>query len=239
MWRLYRELPAGKTYAELMAEDDQVEFNYFVSTNPTEPNAEEVTDIKLWDKYHSETPQQYGVCRTAIQTSVLATGWTNLNHEDKMLALKYRAFPNATVDTATVFGYLMAQGNTQPEAAQILISFGAIEQARLIEACQFRGSHPVLFMIIGKYLSIEDQADLNELVDTLLNKYMFRGLRGTLDGQDGNVGLFDFIEGTAGDTNLAAQGYTMLTGDTDSTNLINELMDWLRHGKSDFLNLLK
>ncbi len=234
MWNLFREIPVGKTYAGLIAESPNVNFDYFVSLNAMEPNTDKLESIEDWDKYWVGTPEQYAVTRIAIQVRAQAVGWATLTHDEKMVAIKYRAFPDDVVTAGTIVGYLMGIGYTQAEAVGTLIQAGAAEQTNLIKACHARGTSPVLFMIVGKYLALPDQADLNELVDSLLNKFLFRGLRGTLDGRDGNQGLFDFIEGTAGITTLADQLYVMQNGDADMSNFIAELMNWLRNGVTTF-----
>lgn len=237
MWNLFRVMPSGKTYTALVSEDPNVKFDYVISEETSLSGHDNVTsDIASWEAY--SLGGDYQIARSAIHTIAKTTTWANLSDEEKMTSLKYRAFPDTDTSATTVVGHLMSKGYQQHEAVALLITNGAKEQAKLIENCRYRGSSPILYMIIGKYLSIEDQANLNEIADIMLNKYMFRGLRGTLDGQDGNVGLFDFIEGTTGTVyevvNLMSQNYTMINGDADATNLITDLMNWFRHGKTEF-----
>jgi len=200
MYNLFREIPVGKTYNALIAEDPNV--------------------------------------KQEIQDLANSIGWNNLSHEEKMIAIKFRAYPNSITGAATVVAYLMGVGYTQGTATELLIRQGAQDQIKLIKSCAFKGTHEKLYMILGTYLSIPDQAALNALVQTLLTKYIGKGLRGTTDGQDGLEGLYDFILGTVGTAyetvNIASQGYVMQNGDPDTTNFISDLMNWLKYQKSNF-----
>lgn len=243
MWNLFRKLPEGVSKSSTLIEEDaSIEFDYFISESKDEVNAERVDSIIEWDKCWSDTPEKYGVARLEIQDRCREAGWSALSDEEKSIAIKYRAYPNSDIGAAQVIVYLMSKGYTQEQAVGRLIKEGAIEQERLIESCRYRGTNKILFMIVGKYLSIPDQSDLNELVSELLNNFIFRGQRGTKDGQDGNEGLLDFIEGTVGTsyeiTNLMSQDYQMTNGDPDATNLKNELANWFRYGKHEFKDLI-
>ena len=59
---LHREIPVGKTYADLIAEDPNVEFDYFVSENAVEPNSMEVTsEQSSWSTYMTEKSEEISV----------------------------------------------------------------------------------------------------------------------------------------------------------------------------------
>lgn len=238
MYKLFRKIPSGKTYADLVAEDPNVNFDYVIDEATSLADHDDVTTIENWDKYWSETIEEYGIARQAIHTLAHSIGWEELTHAEKMVAIKYRAYPNADSTAAIVVGYLMGLGYTQGQAAGLLIQNGAQDQVKLIQSCTFKGTHQNLYMILGMYLSISDQGALNGLVETLLTKYMGKGLRGTKDGQDGLEGLYDFIEGTEGTVyetvNISTQGYVMQNGDPDTNNLIADLMDWLKYQKTNF-----
>jgi hypothetical protein len=234
MWYLYREVTDEVTYNSLVAEDSNVNFDYFISLDSNLEGFQKLNSIIDWDTYYSETTEEYGIARNEIHSIVETTTWDNLSHDEKMVAIKYRAYSDSTA----IVMYLMGIGYSQVQAEGLLIQQGALEQVKLIEVCKERGTSYILYMIIGKYLSIGDQADLNTLVENLLFKYTEKGLRGTHDGRDGNLGIYDFLEGTVGTSyeiiNIMTQGYTMQNGDSTAINLKNEILDWLRHGKHNF-----
>ena len=231
MWKLFRKIPAGKTYIALVTEDPNVVFDYYISENSNEPTDQELLTISEWFKHYNSTIEEYAQCRQWSRDFLETTGWASLSDSDKDAAIELDI-----ADANDAVPYLMGKGYTLDQAkGKLLMSF-ANDHKKNVEACKLRMSEPHLYVIIGKYLDLSQAASFFSLTQNLSDAYERQAIKGTKDSSSG-VGFFDFIESTAGTiyetAGLAAQGFILNDGSTDVTPLVAELMDWFRYGKKN------
>lgn len=195
---------------------------------------DDITSIENWCLYGDLLCSDVLQVRDRVKEILDVVSWSGLNDAEKEIVielfLKETNKPDSTSDTEKVM-YLMGKGYSLIQAQIRLMQAYGDYHIREIKACADRASSEKLYVVIAKYLSLADAADLIKITHKLFDLYKSQGIRGILDGNAGE-GLFDFLESTVGTsfetTGLIQQGYSLKSGTYSS--FIGELMDILRNG---------
>lgn len=208
-------------------------FKLFTSTI-NDINYEDISSVVNWHNFGYQITD-YLTIRNEIGTvsGVYATpsNWPNLTNQEKDIIIEYYLYNDYPTDK--IVHLMTTRGMSQGDAIKYLQESFAKHHLKDISECKRRASHENVYVIIAKYLSLPEAAIFFSLVQNLFNSYTVQAIKGSQDGTVG-LGLFDFIESTPGtiyeNAGLSSQGFTMVNGDPDTTNLVNELMTWFRHG---------
>ena len=175
----------------------------------------------------------YSAWRQKINEDLNDRGWDDLTDQEKDICIEldlYEDGVDPSVFTGTKITYLVGKGENP---ALVLGESFANHHVKDIENCRLRGDDVHIYIIVGKYLSLQDAADFFRLIQGLYTQYRDQAIKGTLDGFVG-IGMFDFIESTPGTiyefSGLESQGYTINSPHTVS-DFITEFMLWFREGK--------
>lgn len=206
------------------------------STESIPGYTDKTNDIISWRDYGLDVCTDYLQVRDCIRLILNTSVWTTLTVEEKYATIDfYTREDGITIedDNSRKILFLISEGYTQEEAKDYMQTAWAEFHKEEIKACYKRAYNKTIFKVFSKYLNLEEAADLTRVIQDLYYMYTTQGIKGTKDGHAGE-GLYDFIESTPGTSyetaGLEQQGYTMQTGDPDTTNFVAELMDVLRGG---------
>lgn len=197
----------------------------------------DISNMGNWNKWGSATGSDHLKVRSEIQKLLDSKTWALASSSERDIAIDFWIKEDIVTisddNTNKVTHLMTTQGMTQADAVSLLQSKFGENHIKNIEACNNRGAHSKLYRLIAKYLSFQDAHDFNNTVRDLLSDYKTQALLGTEDST-GMVGLFDYIENTAGTiyatAGLASKAYVMQNGDLDMTNFTIELMSLFRDG---------
>jgi len=196
---------------------------------------EDITSIENWQKYGPFICTDYLQYVSYVQSNCPI--WSSLSNDEKdYLISAYIKAGDITKeeDTSNKIAYLTGdKGLSMTDAQGVLLDAWSDYHIKERASCKARSECKEVSYIIGKYLSISDASDFVKTIQNLIYLFSTQGIRGVNEG-DTAEGIFDFIESTHGsvyDTaGLREMGYTMINGDPDMDNFIDELMDVLRNG---------
>ncbi len=194
----------------------------------------DVSSVQYWVDYGSSLCTDYLQLRERVRGILDVIGWTGITNSEKYIIIgeymKESSKDDTTANTEKI-SFLMGEGYTMSEAQGLLIKSYASHHLKEVNACLQRANSEKLYMVIAKYLTLDDAGDLIKITHKLFDLYKTQGIKGVNDGNAGE-GIFDFLESSVGTSfetsGLEQQGYTLNTGDYNS--FISELMDVLRNG---------
>lgn len=184
-----------------------------IDSNDTIPNNyNDISSIINWNKFGQEFTNDYLVYKNQIKLLVEDIGWSNLNNDEKDLAIKYYAYSDST---SAVIYLMTVKGYTQQYSQYFLVQQWHKHHGNVMNTCKQRWYY--VKMIVPMYLSFDDAEDLLNTVEPLVFAYNDMGRLGVNYG-DKKDGVMDYIESTnafAGQ-GLRENNYVLLQGNWDS-----------------------